>query len=450
MQQFLEENAQLLTKGFTPADQLRFAAFLGKAHAKYRDEIYKHSFSGEKRKVQVKNLVSFFRLCLSYMDQSIRANKRSDKLYHAYNLIAIKSEGIEIRHLYEMLEGQVAVLSSGFLNSHESLDVVNALKKSSMFRPDQYSYLLYPDRILPGFFEKNWVPEHLVQSSALLNKLLEERNDAIIQQDAVGEYHFNSNFRNADMLEEALNELKSAGYSHLVEGEKAKILDIYEEVFDHQSFTGRSGTFFGYEGLGSIYWHMVSKLLLAVQECFFEAVASGADDSVTGQLKAHYYEIKAGIGLYKNPALYGGFPTDAHSHTPGNAGAKQPGLTGQVKEDIIARIGEMALRISDGQIHFDATLVNEDEILEQDQLFSFPNQKGETNQLKLKKGQMAFTCCLTPIVHSFTDRNQISVYYADGSMEEIAGLIINQRISSLIFSRNGEVDRIEVFLKKKK
>ncbi len=47
------------------------------------------------------------------------------------------------------------------------------------------------------------------------------------------------------------------------------------------------------------------KLLLAVQECFFEAVASDAEQSVTGQLKAHYYEIKAGIGLYKNPALYG-------------------------------------------------------------------------------------------------------------------------------------------------
>ena len=35
---------------------------------------------------------------------------------------------------------------------------------------------------------------------------------------------------------------------------------LYEEVFDHQSFTGRSGTFYKYEGLGCIYWHMVSKL----------------------------------------------------------------------------------------------------------------------------------------------------------------------------------------------
>ena len=42
--------------------------------------------------------------------------------------------------------------------------------------------------------------------------------------------------------------------------------DLFEETFHHDQFTGRSGTFFAYEGLGSIYWHMVSKLLLAAQE----------------------------------------------------------------------------------------------------------------------------------------------------------------------------------------
>ncbi len=104
----------------------------------------------------------------------------------------------------------------------------------------------------------------------------------------------------------------------------------------------------------------------------------------------------------------------------------------------------MALKIREGQIHFDAALVNEDEILEQDQLFCFLNHKGEQKQLALKKGQMGFTCCLTPVVLTFSNRNQIAVYYADGSMEEIAGLSINQRISSLIFSRNDEVERIEV------
>jgi hypothetical protein len=95
------------------------------------------------------------------------------------------------------------------------------------------------------------------------------------------------------------------------------------------------------EGLGSIYWHMVSKLLLAAEEYFFRSVEEGVDADTMGQLKNHYYEIKAGIGLYKSPELYGAFPTDAYSHTPGNAGVKQPGMTGQVKEDVISRMGRV-------------------------------------------------------------------------------------------------------------
>ena len=32
---------------------------------------------------------------------------------------------------------------------------------------------------------------------------------------------------------------------------------------------------------------------------------------------------------------------DPYSHTPGGAGAKQPGMTGQVKEEVITRLGEL-------------------------------------------------------------------------------------------------------------
>jgi hypothetical protein len=448
--QFLDENKKLLNAEFSSANRFRFAEFLGKSHAKYRSDIYTYSFSGVKRQLPVKNLVAFFKVCLDYIDHSIKANKRKDGLYHAYNLISIKPKAIEIRHLYEMLEGQVAVLSSGYLSGQESLEVLNALKNSSMYREDQYSYMLYPDRILPGFLEKNWIPEDLVESSALLKKLLADKNSAIIQEDALGEYHFNSTFRNADVLELALNNLKVGSYSQLVEEEKEKVLAIYEEVFDHQSFTGRSGTFFGYEGLGSIYWHMVSKLLLATQECFFKAIAESAGTKITGRLKQHYYEIKAGIGLYKSPELYGAFPTDAHSHTPANAGAKQPGLTGQVKEDVIVRFGELALTVVNGSIVFEPALVNEEEILEKSQVFEFYSAKGEPVQLPLNKGQMGFTFCLTPVILNFSTKEKITVFYADSSTEEIAGLKLNHRISSLVFSRNGEIDRIEVSLTLKK
>lgn len=439
---FLNDNATALDGKFTPADRRRFADHLGKAHAKYRNEIYTYSFSGARKQIQVKNLVAFFKICLKYIDHSIKANKRKDGLYHAYNLISIQQDAIEIRYLYEMLEGQVAALSAGTLTAAESLEVLNALKKSKLFREDQYSYLLYPDRILPGFMEKNWVPEEHVESSTLLKKLLADGNTDILRKDSLGEYHFNSAFRNAGMLEQALDKLRVGAYSQLVEEEKTKILDMYEEVFDHQSFTGRSGTFFGYEGLGSIYWHMVSKLLLATQECFFRAVEEKAGERIIGQIKEHYYEIKAGIGLYKNPELYGAFPTDAHSHTPAHAGAKQPGLTGQVKEDVIARLGELALMVINGNIVFEPALVNKDEILRQNHDFKFLSIQGEAKKITLEKDQIGFTFCNTPIILHFSGKDKIMVFYADGSTEEIAGRTLNHRISSLIFSRNGEIDKL--------
>ena len=72
-----------------------------------------------------------------------------------------------------MLEGQVALLSSGFLNTEESIELLDSLKNSRMFREDQYSYMLYPERKLPKFLEKNNIPSDKIKESALFQKLIE-------------------------------------------------------------------------------------------------------------------------------------------------------------------------------------------------------------------------------------------------------------------------------------
>ena len=55
---------------------------------------------------------------------------------------------VSISYLPEMLEGQVAVLSSGYISGKESLELLDALRNSALFRPDQYSYILYPNKEL--------------------------------------------------------------------------------------------------------------------------------------------------------------------------------------------------------------------------------------------------------------------------------------------------------------
>jgi hypothetical protein len=44
--------------------------------------------------------------------------------------MSVKEKGIAVSHLSEMLEGQVAVLSSGVLSSGESLEVLDSLRNS--------------------------------------------------------------------------------------------------------------------------------------------------------------------------------------------------------------------------------------------------------------------------------------------------------------------------------
>jgi hypothetical protein len=192
---------------------------------------------------------------------------------------------------------------------------------------------------------------------------------------------------------------------------------------------------------------MVSKLLLATQECFFKAIDEGADGWIVGRLNDHYYEIKAGIGLYKSPQLYGAFPTDAYSHTPANSGVKQPGLTGQVKEDVISRIGEMGVRINDGKIMFETSLLNKEEILDKSQVFEYYRVNGEKHEILLSENQISFTFCQVPVVYTFSDEEKIAVAFENGKAEIIPGNLLNSEISNMIFNRSGEVKLIEVTLK---
>jgi hypothetical protein len=117
---------------------------------------------------------------------------------------------------------------------------------------------------------------------------------------------------------------------------------------------------FGYEGLGCIYWHMVAKLLLAVQERAFEASDLKAPEREA--LIRYYRRVRDGLGYRKTAAEYGAFPADPYSHTPGEGGAQQPGMTGQVKEEVLTRWGELGMRVRAGRVWFDPLLLDEQEI----------------------------------------------------------------------------------------
>lgn len=437
-----------LSGSLSDTDRKAILDGLGMAGSKYRTQIYQQSFKGEKAELELSDLVGFTETSLKYLSHTLKANKREDGLYHAYNLMTVDSDSeVSISYLSEMLEGQVAVLSSGDLTSQEALNVLDSLKKSALFREDQYSYVLYPNKELPGFMSKNKVPGEAVKNSHLLQKLLEDGNTRILEKDVTGAYHFNGNFKNANDLEEALEELRlDSKYDKLVANEQQQLLEVFEEVFNHKAFTGRSGTFFGYEGLGSIYWHMVSKLLLATQECCLQAIHEQASDEVIGRLLEHYYEIHAGIGAHKSPELYGAFPTDPYSHTPQGKGAQQPGMTGQVKEDILCRFGELGLITEEGKLSFQPYMLRKDEFLKEASTFTYIDIKGESKQLALEPNTIGFTYCQVPVIYKLADRARLQVTMANGEVKEADQLALDSGTSHKLFKRNGEVASIMVHL----
>ena len=444
--QTLNSNESILKSSVSDMDRKRVLDGLGNPASDYRTKVYKEGFSTAKSTLSKDDLAHFLKITNKYLEHSIRANKRSDNMYHAYNLMTLENDKeVSISYLSEMLEGQVSVLSSGYLTPKQALELLDGLKDSALFRDDQYSYILYPNKDLPRFTKKNNISNDKVSNSELLQTLVTDNNKEIIEQDALGNYHFNGNFNNADSLKAAFKDLPET-YQPLIEKDKEYILEVFEEIFDHKSFTGRSGTFFGYEGLGSIYWHMVSKLLLAVQENCLLAINSNEDEKIIGRLLDHYYEINAGIGVHKSPDLYGAFPTDAYSHTPANKGAQQPGMTGQVKEDLLSRFGELGVFVTEGKIVFKPRLLKESEFLTSSKTFDFISVSGTKESITVNQNQLCFTYCQVPIIYTVAEEEKVVVTYNSGNEKVLNELALDEEISNELFNRTNNVKRIEVFL----
>jgi hypothetical protein len=413
---------------------------LGAAASRYHQSVYADTPFTGKVAHPLAQIHEFLGAALAAIDHSIRSNRREDGMYHAYNVLDLGAGEARVDRLYLMLEGQVAVLSSGALGPSETVALVESLFSSDLYRADQRSFMLYPDRQLPGFLEKNRIPETGVRSIPLLRQMLEAGDGRIASRDAEGCCRFNADLTSVRDLEARIDSLAES-YGEAVEAARDPLRELYEAVFRHREFTGRSGTMFGFEGLGCIYWHMVSKLLLAIQENFRAAQQGGTPDPACQRLGALYYQVRDGLGFNKTPDEYGAFPTDPYSHTPRHGGARQPGMTGQVKEEVLSRFGELGLTIQDGAVRFEPKLLSEREFCADARLFRFLDVAGQWQQLQVPARGLAFTWCQVPVVYRLADRGPpaMTVTCEDGSSQTLAVLSLPAELGAEIFRRSGRI-----------
>ncbi|MBK8256802.1 MAG: hypothetical protein IPK82_29535 [Polyangiaceae bacterium] len=418
---------------------------LGRAFSDYRAEVYTHGLT-ERVSVAEREIRGLCSIALTYVDHGLRANIRDDGLCHSYNLLALEDDVARVSPLYEMLEGQVALLSAGLLRPDEGLRVVRALFASAMYRADQRSFMLYPERRLPSFFEKNQVPESVVRESPLLSALLAEGDASIVARDVTGVVRFQPDLHSASDLAAALDELAhDSRFALHVQADKGAALRAYEAVFHHHAFTGRSGTMHKYEGIGCIYWHMVAKLLVAAQEMLFQAIREGASSAVVSGWVDAYESIRAGLGYHKSPSEYGAFPTDPYSHTPRHLGAQQPGMTGQVKEEILTRLWELGVRFENGLLRFDATLLRRGELLQQRRAWTIPDGDAGVRTIDLPADSVGFTVCRVPVIlHAQDGPWRITVTWFGGKTVDLPTDHLDASITRVLLARTGGIDRIDV------
>lgn len=441
-----EHRGILASEAMDGLDRKRVLDALGEAFSAYRDTVYAHGLSGPVP-LPVAEITALCAVAIEYLDHAIHANQREDGLFHSYHLMQVASGGaaVTVQPLYEMLEGQVAALSSGAVGPTGAIAVLASLFRSALYRSSQKSFLLYPERTLPGFMEKNAIPEHSVRTVRLLRELMNAGDRSIVARDALGVCRFHPGCTTAAGLAAALDRLGARGpWAEHVARDRRQVLEVFEAVFGHQAFTGRSGSMYGYEGLGCIYWHMVSKLLLAVQELALQAVHAQQPAAVTVALAQYYDRIRAGLGFEKTAVEYGAFPTDPYSHTPSHAGAQQPGMTGQVKEDILARFGELGVRVEQGVISFEPVLLRRAEFLQQPGAYSFYALNGELQSIPLRAGSLAFSVCQVPVVYTLCQGEAwIRTTTKDGTSSTRSGNALDAGSSQDLFGRVGSITQIE-------
>lgn len=443
------------------------------AAEQHRTAVYA-GISGQKRSLPRRVVLELLERGLGILTETLELSRRPDGLFHSFNLLHFEPAGIRIEHLEEMLEGQVAILESGILTPEMAAGLLTALRHSLLYRPDQQSYLLYPDRELPRFLAKNLIPTRDWSSYdfapdksrmvELIRQLASVESDPLIRRDHNGDYRFAGKLRNfADFRRQLLarsevsvtaeiapegdsctgpKSSNSSDLMRLSSHDLGLLEDLWEQTFRHRKYAGRSSSFFAYEGLGSIYWHMVSKLANAVARQCLDAQRLGSAALET--LLSQFREINEGMWLHKSPETYGAIPTDPYSHTPAHAGAQQPGMTGQVKEDLLTRFLELGVVVEEGRVTFRPVLLRHSEFLEFPVKWPWIGSAGEQQEISLAKLTLAFTICQTPVVYRLTNTApELKIEYQNGTCERRTGNQLTREESAELFSRSRLIRTIE-------
>jgi len=123
-------------------------------------------------------------------------------------------------------------------------------------------------------------------------------------------------------------------------------------------------------------------------------------------------------------------------------------MTGQVKEEIISRFGELGIRVFDGELSFKPVLLRAQEFIKTPQKFRYLDLVSDWQELPLAKNSLAFTWCQVPIVYQLVEKTpaKISIQWRNGLTENLEDTTLCKQTSAQIFARSGAIKQISVLI----
>ena len=121
-------------------------------------------------------------------------------------------------------------------------------------------------------------------------------------------------------------------------------------------------------------------------------------------------------------------------------------MTGQVKEEVLSRFGELGLRVSDGKVYFDPGLLRAVEFSSESLPFRYLDVQGDWQETQLPADSLAFTWCQVPVIYRLDSKASpsLTLIYEYGMKQELQGLSLTGSMSSELFLRSGHIRQITV------
>ena len=120
-------------------------------------------------------------------------------------------------------------------------------------------------------------------------------------------------------------------------------------------------------------------------------------------------------------------------------------MTGQVKEMILARFGELGVEIEEGRVRFRPTLLRRTDFLAENTRLRAIGPDGTSRAILVPAASLAFTYCQVPIVYALSDDGAtIRVTGGDGTTSTSSGDRLDAATSRALFACRGEIARIDV------